>query len=119
MGTGGGWGWGRGAHLLGAALDAAVLAGHVLAVPVVGGAAREAEVGVALAHGQVARALLGVALRLAAAAGEAVLTCRGRPHHAGRKQSPRVPPAHPARAGGNRGHGGRSPPGSWLSVCMC
>lgn len=40
----------------------------------VGGAAGEAEVGVALAHGQVARALLGVALRLAAAAGEAVLT---------------------------------------------
>lgn len=34
--------------------DAAVLAGHVLAVPVVGRAAGEAEVGVALADGQVA-----------------------------------------------------------------
>lgn len=67
-------GGGRGGYLLGAALDAAVLAGHVLAVPVVGSAAREAQVGVALAHGQVARTLLRVALSFAAAAGEAVLT---------------------------------------------
>ena len=66
-------------YLLGAPLDAAVLAGHVLAVPVVGRAAGETEVGVALADGQVARALLGVALGFAAAAGKAVLTFRETP----------------------------------------
>ena len=77
-----GWG-GRPAcsapYLLGAPLDAAVLARHVLAVPVVGRAAGETEVGVALADGQVARALLRVALGFAAAAGEAVLTFRETP----------------------------------------
>lgn len=62
--------------LLGPSLDAAVLAGDVLAVPVVGGAAGQAEVGVTLAHGQVAGTLLGVALGLTAAPGEAVLTLR-------------------------------------------
>ena len=49
------------------------------AVPVVGRAAGETEVGVALADGQVARALLGVALGFAAAAGKAVLTFRETP----------------------------------------
>ena len=65
-------------YLLGAPLDAAVLAGHVLAVPVVGRAAGETEVRVALADSQVARALLGVALGFAAAARKAVLTFRER-----------------------------------------
>lgn len=63
-------------YLLGASLDGAVLAGHVLAVPVVGGAAGQAEVRVALPHCQVAGALLGVTLSFAAAAREAVLTCK-------------------------------------------
>lgn len=58
----------------------ASLHGHVLAVDGRGvqrggvGAARGAEVGVALAHAEVARALLRVALRLAAAPREPVLT---------------------------------------------
>lgn len=65
-------------HLFGAPLNTAVLAGHVLTVPVVGSPTGEAEVGVALSDGQVARALLGVALRLAAASGKAVLTFRER-----------------------------------------
>ena len=69
--------WSREPHLLEAALDAAVLAGHHLAVPVLRGPAGEAQVGVALPHCQVARALLRVALGLAAAAGEAVLACAG------------------------------------------
>ena len=71
-------------YLLGAPLDAAVLAGHVLAVPVVSRAAGEAEVGVALADGQVARALLGIALGLTATAGKAILTCAGRQGPSGR-----------------------------------
>lgn len=62
-------------YLLGASLNGAVLAGHVLAVPVVSGAAGQAEVGVALPHRQVAGTLLGVALSFAAAARETVLTC--------------------------------------------
>lgn len=69
--------WSREPHLLEAALDAAVLAGHHLAVPVLRSPAGEAQVGVALPHRQVARALLRVALGLAAAAGEAVLACVG------------------------------------------
>lgn len=63
-------------HLFGAPLNTAVLTGHVLTVPVVGSPTGEAEVGVALSDGQVARALLGVALRFAAASGKAVLTFR-------------------------------------------
>lgn len=61
--------------------DGVPLHGHVLAVDGRGvqrggvGAARGAEVGVALAHAEVARALLRVALRLAAAPREPVLTC--------------------------------------------
>ena len=66
-----------GPYLLGAPLDAAVLAGHVLAVPVVSSPTGETQVGVALPHGQVARALLGVALGLTAAAGESILTWVG------------------------------------------
>lgn len=69
--------WSREPHLLEAALDAAVLAGHHLAVPVLRGPAGKAQVGVALPHRQVAWALLCVALGLAAAAGEAVLACAG------------------------------------------
>lgn len=65
-------------HLFGAPLNTAVLAGHVLTVPVVGSPTGEAEVGVALSDGQVARTLLGVALRFAAASGKAVLTFRER-----------------------------------------
>lgn len=65
------------ANLLSASLDGAVLAGHVLAVPVVCSAAGQAQVGVALPHGQVAGALLGVALGFAPTAWEAVLTCGG------------------------------------------
>lgn len=61
--------------LLGSSLDGAVLAGHVLAVPVVGSAAGQAEVRVALPHRQVARTLLGVALGLAPTPRETVLTC--------------------------------------------
>lgn len=68
--------WGGAAHLLGAPLYGAVLAGDVLAVPVVGGAAGEAKVGVALSDGQVARTLLGVTLSFAAAARESVLACK-------------------------------------------
>ena len=75
-------------YLLGAPLDAAVLARHVLAVPVVGRAAGETEVGVALADGQVARALLRVALGFAAAAGEAVLTFRETPRQGRTAQRP-------------------------------
>lgn len=62
-------------YLFEPSLDAAVLAGDHLAVPVLRSAAGQAEVRVALPHGQVARALLGVALGLTAAAWEAVLTC--------------------------------------------
>lgn len=65
-------------HLFGAPLNTAVLAGHVLTVPVVGSPTGEAEVGVALSDGQVARALLGVALRFATASRKAVLTFRER-----------------------------------------
>lgn len=61
--------------LLGSSLDGTVLAGDILAVPVVGGATSQAEVGVTLAHGQVARTLLGVALGLAPTPRETVLTC--------------------------------------------
>ena len=63
------------AYLLGSSLDGAVLAGDVLAVPVLRRAAGETEVGVTLADRQVARALLGVALGLTPAAREPVLTC--------------------------------------------
>lgn len=69
--------WQVTSDLLGSSLDGAVLAGHVLAVPVVGGAAGQAEVGVALPHRQVARALLGVALGFAPTTRETVLTCGG------------------------------------------
>lgn len=63
-------------YLFETSLDAAVLAGDHLAVPVLRSPAGQAEVRVALPHGQVARALLGVALGFAAAAWEAILTCR-------------------------------------------
>lgn len=62
-------------YLLGSSLDGAVLAGHVLAVPVVRSAAGQAQVGVALPHGQVAGTLLGVALSFAPTSRETVLTC--------------------------------------------
>ncbi len=62
-------------YLLGAPLNGAVLAGHVLAVPVVCSAAGQAEVGVALPDCQVAGTLLGVALSFAPTTWEAVLTC--------------------------------------------
>lgn len=65
-------------YLFGAPLNTTVLARHVLAVPVVSSSARKAEVGVALAHSQVAWALLGVALCFAAAAGKAVLALERR-----------------------------------------
>lgn len=61
--------------LLGSPLDGAVLARHVLAVPVVGGATGQAEVRVALPHSQVARTLFGVALGLASTPRETILTC--------------------------------------------
>lgn len=61
-------------HLLEAPLDAAVLAGDHLAVPVLRSPAGEAQVGVALAHSQVAGALLGIALSFTAAARETILT---------------------------------------------
>lgn len=62
-------------YLLGSSLDGAVLAGHVLAVPVVCSAAGQAEVRVTLPHRQVAGTLLGVTLGFAPTTGEAVLTC--------------------------------------------
>lgn len=62
-------------YLLGSSLDGAVLAGHVLAVPVVGGAAGQAEVGVTLPHCQVAGTLLGVTLGFAPTTWETVLAC--------------------------------------------
>lgn len=61
--------------LLSSPLDGAVLAGHVFAVPVVGGAAGQAEVRVAFPHCQVARTLLGVALGLTPTPWKTVLTC--------------------------------------------
>lgn len=61
-------------HLLESSLDAAVFTGNHFAVPVLGGPTGEAQVGVTLSHCQVARALLGVALGLAATAREAILT---------------------------------------------
>lgn len=78
-------------HLLGAPLDAAVLAGHVLAVPVVSSSARQTQVRVALPDGQVAGALLGVALCFAAAARKAVLTCRDS-HRRGLMEPSQQPP---------------------------
>lgn len=95
-------------YLLGAPLDAAVLAGHVLAVPVVGRAAGEAEVGVALADGQVARALLGVALGFAAAAGKAVLAFRETPlsGERGPAPSPTTAPSLAAPVLAHRRHTG-------------
>lgn len=83
-----------GPHLLGAALDGAVLAGHVLAVPVVGGAAGQAQVRVAFPHRQVTGALLGVALGFAPATREAVLTC-----------GDGTPAQNPARQNGARQNG--------------
>lgn len=62
-------------YLLGAPLNGAVLAGHVLAIPVVCSAAGQAEVGVTLPHRQVAGTLLGVTLSFAPTTWEAVLTC--------------------------------------------
>lgn len=67
-------------HLLGSSLDGAVLAGHILAVPVVCCATGQAEVGVALSHCQIAGALLGVTLGFAPTTWETVLTCM---HEAG------------------------------------
>lgn len=67
---------GQHCYLFGAPLNTTVLAGHVLAVPVVSSSTSETEVRVALSDSQVARALLRVALCFAAAPGEAVLTCR-------------------------------------------
>lgn len=67
---------GKSPHLLEATLDAAVLTGDHLAVPVLRGPTGETQVGVALSHRQVARALLGVALGFAAASRKAVLTFR-------------------------------------------
>lgn len=78
-------------HLLRAPLDAAVLAGHVLAVPVVSSSTCQTQVGVALADGQVAGALLGVALCFAAAARKAVLTCRDS-HRRGLMEPSQQPP---------------------------
>lgn len=78
-------------HLLRAPLDAAVLAGHVLAVPVVSSSTRQTQVGVALPNGQVAGALLGVALCFAAAARKAVLTCRDS-HRRGLMEPSQQPP---------------------------
>lgn len=60
--------------LLESSLDGAVFAGHHLAVPVVGGSTRHAQIWVTLPHGQVTGALLRVALSLAPAAWEPVLT---------------------------------------------
>lgn len=60
-------------HLFQSSLDTAVLARDPLAVPVVCRPARHAQIRVALPHRQVAGTLLGVALRLAPAAWEAVL----------------------------------------------
>ena len=68
---------GKSPHLLEATLDAAVLTRDHLAVPVLRGPTGETQVGVALSHRQVARALLGVALGLTATAGKAILTCAG------------------------------------------
>lgn len=78
-------------HLLRAPLDAAVLAGHVLAVPVVSSSTRKTQVGVALPDGQVAGALLGVALCFAAAARKSVLTCRDS-HRRGLMEPSQQPP---------------------------
>lgn len=69
-------------HLLGSSLDGAVLAGHILAVPVVCCTTGQAEVGVALSHCQIAGALLGVTLGFAPTTWETVLTCI---HEAGRR----------------------------------
>lgn len=57
-----------------ATLNAAVLTGNHLAVPVLRGPTGEAQVRVALPYRQVARALLGIALGLTATAGKAILT---------------------------------------------
>lgn len=62
-------------YLLGSSLDGAVLAGHVLTVPVVCSATGQAEVGVTLPHCQIAGTLLGVTLGFAPTTWEAVLTC--------------------------------------------
>lgn len=62
-------------YLLGSSLDGAVLAGDVLAVPVICSAAGEAEVRVTLPDCQVAGTLLGVTLGFAPATWEPVLTC--------------------------------------------
>lgn len=67
----------RNRYLFESSLDAAVLAGNLFAVPVVRCSTGQAEIGVALAHGQVTRTLLSVTLRLTAAAWETVLTCTG------------------------------------------
>lgn len=63
-------------YLLGASLNGAVLAGHVLAVPVVCGTTGQTQVGVTLPHCQVTGTLLGVALSFTPATRETVLTCR-------------------------------------------
>lgn len=54
-------------------MDAAVLARDPFAVPVVCSTASHAQIWVTLPHGQIARALFSVALRLTSAAWEAVL----------------------------------------------
>lgn len=64
--------------LFGAPLNTAVLAGHIFTVPMVSGSTSKTEVRVTLSDGQVARALLGVALCFAAASRKAVLTFRER-----------------------------------------
>lgn len=60
-------------YLFEASLDAAVLAGHPFAVPVVCSPTGHAQIWVTLPHSQVAGTLLGVALGLTSAAWEAVL----------------------------------------------
>lgn len=57
-------------------MDAAVLAGDYLAVPVVRGSTGHTQIWVTFPHRQVAGTLLGVALGLTAAAWETVLAWR-------------------------------------------
>lgn len=56
-------------------MNATVLAGHILAVPVVGCAARQTEVRIAFAHSEVTRTLLSVALCFTATPRKPVLAC--------------------------------------------
>lgn len=63
-------------YLFGTPLNATVLAGHIFTVPVVSSSTGKTEVRVTLSDGQIARALLGIALCFATASRKAVLTFR-------------------------------------------